>query len=58
MSRFVLIPAFCQATGYTERAVRDNRQSGKWLCKGAGCETCAAVDQLTAAIRAEMEKAK
>ena len=31
MTRYVLIPLFCAATGYTEKAVRRKIQSGVWL---------------------------
>ena len=31
VTRYVLIPLFCAATGYTEKAVRRKIQSGVWL---------------------------
>lgn len=31
MIRYVLIPHFCAATGYTDKAVRRKIQSGVWL---------------------------
>jgi hypothetical protein len=31
MIRFVLIPRFCELSGYTEKAVRRKMESGVWL---------------------------
>jgi hypothetical protein len=30
LSRFVRVPVFCAATGYTEKAVTQKRQKGQW----------------------------